>query len=406
MTESVQSLFHCPGDPQPVSRAVHLARMASGHERCRECLHRSESGSLSGRLARSLGSAARRSPESMIADEGIRGPYLNEFTRERMTTLVERIVTALVENQLADPACPAAGLRILVGHDARASSPDLMVGVVIALRRWGCEIADLCQLSRAAFDFAVDRFRPDLGLYVTGGVAPGTWNGLDILDGNGLPWSRADRLGLLNAPGPTPPRRASGHPGAYRPVEISTEFAASMQGHFHAIRPLRLVIHCEDPLTWNTLSQLLEATPCVVHLRTGPTGREPEERLHHLAEAIRERHADVGFLIAADGRGCTIVDERGLAFGTAETCRLLLRADETGPERLSPCLSNGDQALSEAELLARQQHRKFPLATDNRGRYWFLDETPRCAAVLTLAKALRTFSLTDAPVSAWRAATG
>jgi hypothetical protein len=131
-----------------------------------------------------------------------------------------------------------------------------------------------------------------------------------------------------------------------------------------------------------------------------------------IADALRERQADVGFIMGMDCRICRIVDERGFELTSEESSALLtLVLDETNTpvgsrahsplkSVLQPKLEQSD--LSEAELIRFQREHQLPLLADGQGRYWFLRENPQCDAILTIAKILQALSLSERPMSAYR----
>src|SRR5690349_12509394 len=85
--------YRCPGDAYDIPHPVHVARMAAGFDRCRDCRHR---GDLSGEDSDVVAADAAdtreeshlavndsRSPSHspLFLQDGIRGVYLNEITR-------------------------------------------------------------------------------------------------------------------------------------------------------------------------------------------------------------------------------------------------------------------------------------------------------------------------------------
>ena len=46
--------YRCPGQQHPISRAVHLGRLAAFYPACRQCSHRDDTGTLSPRQVEQL----------------------------------------------------------------------------------------------------------------------------------------------------------------------------------------------------------------------------------------------------------------------------------------------------------------------------------------------------------------
>lgn len=404
-----EGTFQCPGESRPITKSVHLARLASGYAPCRDCGHRSELGLLPRHVARRTERRVAQPDPPLLTADGIRGLYLNTLTREALSLIVQHVLDLVDAERLQ--AAVAAGssvgaLRIVVGYDSRPSSPELALGVVTVLRRWGCHIADLGTTSRPAFDFALQRLHPHAGLFVTGGLRPRAWNGLDVVGPTGIPWCFPGRLSALRQQLNERPARTSRWQGKYEIVHLAAEYEAALIQHFHAIRPLRLGISCPDPTVQRTLHALLERTPCQVHFLNGLPGPDAAvgQRSRTFADVICERHLDAGFVLGSDGRTCRIVDECGHVLSVPEMLELcaLGLPEEERAKVLCPPPADAAVPPTEADLLRLQRERLAPVAADSQGRCWFLNESPACDAIQTMAKALEVFSLSERLVSSFR----
>jgi phosphomannomutase len=73
--------YRCPDQQHPISRAVHLGRLAAFYPACRQCAHRDDTGTLSPRQVKHLAETNQRGrPLSLFHDEGAGGVYLNDLT--------------------------------------------------------------------------------------------------------------------------------------------------------------------------------------------------------------------------------------------------------------------------------------------------------------------------------------
>src|SRR5690606_13151109 len=195
--------YVCPGEDHPIPRSIHLARLAAYYPKCRECEHRRDTGQLPrstvGRLEQTAARVVRPSP---FGAEGIRGEYLNHLTRQIAGRVAEAVADRCWQSQphagrlplLDDEAqtpdrSVQTGPAIVIGHDARPSSPDLCVGVSAALRRMGCEVIDVGRVSGPCHTFAVEHLQADAGLLITGSGRPSQWTGIDLAGPRGVPWS-------------------------------------------------------------------------------------------------------------------------------------------------------------------------------------------------------------------------
>ncbi|HWL08926.1 MAG TPA: hypothetical protein VNQ76_10995 [Planctomicrobium sp.] len=396
--------YHCPGERQPVSRAIHLARLASGHRACRECRHQQETGSLPGAVIKRLRQRPTNPTFLMNVDEGIRGLYTNELTRERISYIVRCILDIVEEERESEQSdtTPINGpLRIVVGFDGRPESPDLAIGVVQALKQSLTDLIDVGLVTRPELDFSIDRFHPHLGLFVTGGLHSVGWTGLDLLDGQSWPWLTMERQLKLQQrlDSQSIPRR-SRVAGRYQTVEISGEYEAALSHQFHALRPLRIGITCPDHKILGMVKKLTGQTPCDVRFLQTGSSRQSERSQKSLPDLICERHLDLGFAIAQDGRGCELFDETGAKLSVDAISELLLLPYNN----LSDEKRTGGRDIlhifpDERTRRERQRSSEIPVIVDEAGRSFFLDESPACDAVQTFARLLEVLSLSERRLS-------
>ncbi|HUG91582.1 MAG TPA: hypothetical protein VML55_12140, partial [Planctomycetaceae bacterium] len=79
-----EKLYICPGDTHPISRSVHLSRLAAFYPKCRDCALRHETGQLPQQTLVRIHSTERRvQRKSLLTAEGLRGVYLNEIDRRK-----------------------------------------------------------------------------------------------------------------------------------------------------------------------------------------------------------------------------------------------------------------------------------------------------------------------------------
>jgi phosphomannomutase len=403
--------FLCPGDSQAIASAVHLARLGSGYAACRDCEFRNDVGSLPKQVIRQAQRKHARPRRSIMHAEGVRGISLNELGQEDLSRLVGHVLGIVDGDRLRQPEDRRdrqGPLHVVVGHDCRPSSPEMAMGVVQVLQRSGCVIADIGESTRPLFDFAMERLRPHLGLLVTGGTYASAWTGIDIVGSNGIPWCTPGRLDDLADRQNDAPIRLGRSAGEYHAVSFTAEYLAVVAHRFHAIRPLRLGIRCTDRMIRSMLEQVLKRTPCRVEFLDGADPGEdfmasPQEEF---AEQIWKQHLDLGFLIGNDGRACRAFHDRGEEL-SAESFRDLMAKSLVAGERDKIILSTDQRLLlgnesrmaaTEAELRHLQHQLRAPLAIDQWQRCWFLDESPQCDALLTLARLLEIFSYSEQPI--------
>ena len=386
--------FHCPGDPQEISRSVHLARLAAGFENCRDCIHNAETGSLPKSVVRKALTQTSIPQRSLIAADGIRGVYLNELTREKLARIVESVLDLNSATLLKDH--PESRPRVLVGSDWRGSSPDLSIGVVNTLRRWGCDTADLGIVSQPCFEFALDQFRADFGLFVTGGVHPEKINGLSIYDGQSIPWCKPGRLAELEETMLRIPNRFARTTGRYQSVSIHEIYLAKISMLFPEECELKVGLSCGDPISNSILKSTLQETGCEVQqIANNFSESQLQPQLTQFRYAVRERHVDLGVFIRPDGQSIYLFDERGKEISSTQVVGLC--CDNEIAKEMS-LTATRKQPLE--ELLRHQQSEQIPIVADHAGRYWQLNQVPRCDAITVTAKVINKLQKSEWPLSA------
>lgn len=386
--------YRCPGETQPITKSLHLARLAAGYSACNECVYRCETGTLSVDVVDKI-KTKKFAEHSFQLDtqfnnkEKIRGIYLNELTRSKIEVMIEHVVELLLQEhpQLSTPP------RVLVAHDWRPSSPDLVTGVVAVLRRWGCEIADLGQVNRPCFDFAMSQFPADIGVFVTGGVEAEKVNGLDIFSANGIEWSHPGRLSKLTEILSNPTSRSQRKAGEFQSISVTANYEALVNQKFPDIQPMRVALACAEPLALQILGSILLKHGCEVNFHElNYSSSDFKKQMKGFRYAVRDTHVDIGVLIRADGQSFVIFDERGKRVPHSVLLNLL---------KLSvPCDHQTSPQLSPELLLTESQESGWQFVTDGEGRIWFADLEPQCDAIHVVGKVLMRLSESDSSLSA------
>jgi phosphomannomutase len=428
-----ESCYICPGETRPISRAVHLSRLAAFFPSCRQCAHRHDTGQLPRQVVDRIDRTARRfARPSLVVEEGVRGVYLNEISRP----VVERYAAAfasllwerhpLIVRQAGEsPMSRRRGPAVVVGHDSRPSSPDLVVGAAAALRRMGCQVIDVGVASTPCFWFAVDHLQAAGGMYVSGhGCGPAS-TGLDFVESHAVPWSRGGMLDRLQERFDGAVGRPTRNGGSQHSFRAAVPYAAGLWKHFHALRPLRIGLACAAPLLAPLLTELFAQLPCTPHWLRVPVAddqqRAEELTAERMATSICDQGLHVGLLIGEDAQRCRAFDERGRELNVADLCGGFVRLsreecgapgvvlDDSLPpdarERLKALTGRIETVDRTREAMSRRLHAsQAAFGLQAGGRYWFREAHPVCDAALTLARLLQALSRSDAPTSALRAA--
>jgi len=421
--------YVCPGETHPISRAVHLSRLAAFYPACRECPFRTDARQLPVvPLSERPAAEKRVERKSLFTAEGVRGVYLNELTRTKAAAIAAALAVMLWEearppergDALDRPVRPARP-SVVVGYDERSSSPDLVTGVTASLRRMGCQVIDIALTTKPCLWFAVDHLQASAGVYVTAGGCDPSWTGLDFVGRGVRPFSRGGELDRLEARLRAPVSRPTRHSGPHRSFQAFIPYEAGMWKHFHALRPLKVCFGSSSRLINRTLERIFANLPC--RLIAAPL---PERRRNmvsardadavRLAEGVRESRSDLGVMIDDDGQCCAFFDERGRLVPALRISQLvagLLLEEHSGGvvvgesaaceslrspvERAGGELVDGGETLESASRAMADRKGVFGGGTS--GRMWFGESYPACDAVLSIARVLGALSRSDAPFS-------
>lgn len=367
--------YVCPGQTHSISRAVHLARLAASYPTCRECVFRDDQGSIAIEKIDDLPALDARKANVEITIDGFRGRHRNEFDRKTARQLTAAFASLIWEAGNRD-GLPA----VAVGFDQRPSSPDILAGVVEALKQMSCSVIDIGPVSYPRFAFTAEQLHADAGVLITGAGCDPSWTGLDLWqpkaavmkrDANtdSLPTiSLEDVLQRSRQSINRPSRRA----GGYRIHRNHDSYLNDLRNEFHALRPIDCLVAVGAHTLRSKIESLFAELPCRLTIVDLPVRRRnltvsQDADVVRLSNLVESGRHDVGFAIDEDGRTCAAIDETGrlIAF----------------------------DALS--ELIGARQS-SYP------GRYWLTcseDNAQRCDAILTLARLLAAMSLGDVPIS-------
>ena len=427
--DAADKQYICPGQTHPISRAVHLSRLAAFFPDCRNCPLRTDTGHLPKQTIERLQRTERRVPRrSLFSPEGVRGVYLNELTRLQAGRFAETLASLLWDE------APLTGRRdngrsagrrtgpiVVVGFDERPSSPDIVTGVTAALRRMACQVVDIGLTTKPCFWFTADHVQAAAGIFVTGAGREMSWTGLDIVGRETLPMSLGTGLEQIEARLEQPFQRPTRHSGSQRMFQAAVPYEAGLWKHFHALRPLTVCCGCPVRQVRRTLRQLFARLPCRLKFipipdRPRQLDADDDPDVQTLSRAIREADAHLGLLINDDAQCCAFVDEAGVLIPARQITRLIANVvlsnhpghsvviEEESVEPLRPliedaggvCIGSGSTA---GELSRTMRAHNAVFAGGDSGRFWFRENIPTSDAILTLARILEALSRSDTPFS-------
>lgn len=406
------TFYTCPGERHAISRSVHLARLGRSYAACRDCPHRSDAGLVPASvLSRSLESPSTRHSPATLVPTGLRGRYLNDFTRQdayrwgaalacllwqdRPWTGRIDIDHAESETPIRQPTSPI----IVVGYDERPSSPDLAIGAVTGLRHAGACVLDIGMVTRPLWLFAVATLSADAGLFITGAGHDVNWTGCDLVGRGGQPWHPERELAAWH----TSTQQTLGRPtrtaSSVQAMAVAVPYQAHLRRHFHALRPLKIGCALASSVMAHHLTNVFEGLPVQLQCDLSANWRAPLDLNARIAACETWEQTDLVLWIAEDGEHCRVYDATRQPIAMDTLCDWLLAAAQRDPTYSQGTLVDGRQAsLSQPEFERQIRQPQVLAGVDNARRYWWGGPEPRCDAILTLAAILQGMSWSDAPL--------
>jgi len=409
--------YRCPGEKYPISRAVHLGRLARFYPACRDCPHRHDTGVLSPRQAKRLQETARRGrKEPLFRREEIGGVALGQLSPGTVRDVAVAFGICLQRNLLVEPAPSeqpeVRDTVVVVAGDGRPAVAELVAAACEGLRLAGCHVVDLGAASAACLMFTADRLGVAGGLLVGSGQGGLNRIAVKLFGPEAAPLSQDSGLDVVCGQwehGIDRPTRRFGGAGRF---QAETPYLDLFRPYYHALRPLRFVLDSACPPVETYLDRLLADLACravVVH-----AGGE------NLPEQVIAEEAHFGIHVDDDGERCRVVDELGHWIATDRLLALLASqssADASESKRvlaLAPDIewSSADMpglawevaqlrdASSRAAVAAAMRQCAGTYGADLHGRLWSrAGGVPVPDALHTLTQLLALLSRSDRPFS-------
>ncbi len=443
LLQTAEVFFQCPGEEYPISKAIHLSRLAAFNPKCRECPHRTETGNLSPQTVKRLQQTQtqRTSSPPLFTEEGVRGVYLNEINRTKAAQIAGAFSNLLWDSlplkglapkepaahtiQTRDPSLTlfnaekSRGPSVVIGFDERPSSPDIITGVASALRRNGCRVIDLGLTIPAIMSFAMNHLQAQGAIMVTGSQCGPSYTGLEFLFENSQPVSNGHGLEKIQEIIKSGFGRASRQPGSQRTFHPLESYRAQFSKHFHALRPLKISVACSLRLVKNTLNSLFEKLPCQLSWVEIPHQKRDllnplDSDVLKMSSQMQSGDFDLGIIIDDDSRCCAFFDESGTLLPHSKISELVMNSlaaehtdkvfalDQETNENLLEAPTGWKlipHSGSLADCYLQMQKQRAVYAGSRTGYHWFRETVPTCDAILTLAHVLAALSFSDAPFS-------
>src|SRR4051812_17868654 len=262
----------------------------------------------------------------MIGVSGMRGTIGGTLTPAVVSQMASAFATWLKSS--AKPVSGGANHRVVFGRDSRPSGPWVRDAAVAALIASGIEVIDLDVVTTPGVAMMVKHLSADAGIVCTASHNPIQWNGLKLLNSQGIapPKSDADAIiKLYNE------QRSSF-------VRVQELVPPKKNPETHALHIKRVLDHVDllgiSTKRYKVVLDSVNGAGCVatatmlsklgvqlVHLNATPDGQFPhepeptEQNLRGLADEVKKHRAAVGFAQDPDADRLAIIDETGRYIG-------------------------------------------------------------------------------------------
>ncbi len=253
------------------------------------------------------------SQRRLFGTNGIRGLVNKELTPELAIAIGSAIGTYLHCGDL------------LVGYDARTSSPMLAKAVVSGLNATGCSVLFAGMAPTPALQYAVKKHRLDGGVIITASHNPPEYNGIKVLWNDGIEIAREQEIEVENIFFDKKFRYVEWDKiGSVQDLTgIIEEYVEAIKGHVDvakiASKHYHVVIDAANSVAALAVPKLLRELGCrVTTINANIDGtfpaRPPEprpENLGDLASTVKAMGADLGVAFDGDADRSIFVDEKG-----------------------------------------------------------------------------------------------
>ena len=237
----------------------------------------------------------------------IRGIYNTDFNGETVYRIGRELPALL------------GATCVLVGRDARESSPELHNELIRGILESGCNVDDMGLATTPMVYFETGRKEYDASVQITASHNPPEYNGLKISRRGVLPVGYDSQPGLreLEARIATPPPPPSAQRGQLRIIDTREPYLDFLRGHMPDISGLKVAIDCSNGMAGLLVPHLFG--PDVLSIYDEIDGTFPnhspnpleEENCRDLMELVRNRHLDLGIIFDGDADRVMFVDENG-----------------------------------------------------------------------------------------------
>ncbi len=223
---------------------------------------------------------------------------------------------------------------VVLGYDARISSPALFKAVAMGIQAQGGQIYDIGQTPTECLYFAVGKYDFDAGIFVTASHNPREYNGLKMIKKNDNTIGMVRGKDLLSEIKPDDVKLDDEL--RVNKKDIWKDYISHILSFVDLsdIVPLKIVVDASNGVAGLVISKIRDVLPIeVIPLNFNPDGNFPNHSPNPLepgsadkiGETVRKEKADFGFIFDGDADRVFLVDELGHLIRADATLLLLAK---------------------------------------------------------------------------------
>ena len=212
----------------------------------------------------------------------------------------------------------AKGLRtIVVGGDARPSTPELKTQLIKGLLETGCDVTDIGLVATPVLYYSIWKLKMDAGAMVTASHNPSQYNGCKLNLGPASVYAEELQkvLGII--------QKNEFYDGAGKLIKddsINDDYIDYISSHIKLQRPVKVIVDAGNGMGGPYLPEILLRHGCeVIEMYCEPDGTFPnhhpdptiEKNMKDLSRDVVEAEYELGIGLDGDADRIGVVDEKG-----------------------------------------------------------------------------------------------
>jgi len=210
---------------------------------------------------------------------------------------------------------------IVVGGDARPSTPELMHELIRGLLETGCDVTDIGLVATPVLYYSIWKLKTDAGAMVTASHNPSQYNGCKLNLGLGSVYAEELQkvLGIIQAG-----KFYEGAGKLTKDESLNADYIDYITASIKLERPVKVIVDGGNGMGGPYLPEILRRLGCeVIEMYCEPDGTFPnhhpdptiEKYMADLSRAVVDAEYELGIGLDGDADRIGVVDEKGKQLG-------------------------------------------------------------------------------------------